>query len=129
VLPVGIFHKLALEVERVVNVRETELDEVASACILAGLDAIYLALWGALATSKLQEHVLRPVLFSIDRSHAPRRIPFDTVADHVVNGSRPGLLLDEDDGVLLALQFDAVFGSLEVFVASLGSQEPHDREA
>jgi hypothetical protein len=129
VLPVWIIHELALEIERVVDVGETELDVVASTCILASLDAIYLALYGALTASKLQEHGLRPVLFGIDRSHAPRRIPFDTIADHVIGGSRSGLLLDENDGVLLASYFDAVFCSLEVFVASLGSQEPHDREA
>jgi hypothetical protein len=96
---------------------------------LATLDAVDLALHRTLATSKLHEQHIGPVLLGIQSSHATRSITVDAVAYDVVDGRRTRLLLDKDDGLLeVALNLDSVLGGLEVLLASFGGEELDDGE-
>jgi len=56
-----------------------------SSCSFALLDAVYLALDLALASRKLHEHHIRPVLIGIESAYASRGIAFGAVADNVVD--------------------------------------------
>jgi hypothetical protein len=95
---------------------------------IALLDAVDLTLDLALATSKLHEHYVRPILFGIKGSNTARGIAFSAVSHYIVDGGRARLLLNENDSLVHACKLNTILGGVEILVTSLRCQEANHGE-